>query len=352
MCRDVRTEALLLMSIVLSALNFGCGGGGIPASSQISQSGQTESSGTQAMQAPILGFASAAGKTQITVMNGIPGASTQGSPLALPTGVTGIDFAPGQKSAIVERTDGASVGVIAFQDAAPGALVPISGGIAQPNIVAFNPAGTGAALYSTAEGHLQILAGLPNSPQVIRDMASGDLPAAAQFLALADDGVTLLEGTANGAVYLLASSGPQLLENISDLGGMAFNPKSQDALIFDRAAGALSLLPSVGSGTSSRPLASGLTGLEGTIVLATNGRKAVLAGTQTNHLWDVDLESLQAQELPLPAPPSMLKPLRITGDYLLSWQPGGLAWIVDTNQAKGAVYLVPAAPPAQAALTR
>ena len=99
-------------------------------------------------------------------------------------------------------------------------------------------------------------------------------------------------------------------------------------------------------------LASGLTGLDGSIALQTNGRRAVITSTNANHLWEIDLQSLQAQNLKLSAAPTMLQPLRANGDYLLSWQPGQLAWIVDTNQEKGAVYLVPAAAPAQSSLAR
>jgi hypothetical protein len=304
------------------------------------------------MQAPMLGFVYATDGSEVRAINGIPGASTQGLPLALPAGVTAIDFAPGQKSAIVERTNGAPVGVISFLGASPGAIVPIPGGISQADIVAFSPSGAGAALYSASEGQLQVVAGLPDNPQLIRNIGSGELPDAVRALAIADDGLTLLEGTVHSAVYLLAGSGPQLLESVSDLGGILFNPKSNDALIFDRNGGTLSLLQSVSSTRTSRPLASGLAGLEGTIALQTNGRRAVVTSTNANHLWEVDLQSLQAQDLQLPTTPVMLTPLRANGDYLLSWQPGQLAWIVDTNQAKGAVYLVPAAAQAQSALAR
>ena len=78
----------------------------------------------------------------------------------------------------------------------------------------------------------------------------------------------------------------------------------------------------------------------------------MITSTNANHLWQVDLQNLQVQDLQLPSAPAMLTPLRTNGDYLLSWQPGQLAWIVDTNQEKGTVYLVPAAAQAQTALAR
>ena len=344
MCRNLHLGTLLLLvSLVLSALNFGCGVGGVQPLTQSSQSPQTSASVSKSMQAPTLGYAYVTTGSEVRAINGVPGASVVSPPIALPEGVTGIDFAPGQKSAIVEQANGAPLAVISFPGAEPGPLVPITGAISQADVIAFSPNGNAAALYAASESRLQVIAGLPSSPRLTRDVGSSELPDAVGFLALADDGVTILAGTANGSVYLVSGSSPQLLSSVSSLGAMVFNPKSNDALVLDSSSGALSLWQSVSSSLTTRLLASGFTGLEGGIALSSDGRRAVLTSTGANHLWEVDLQSFQTQELQLPTAPAMLKPLRATGDYLVSWQPGQLACIVDTNQQKGTVYLVPAA---------
>jgi hypothetical protein len=69
-------------------------------------------------------------------------------------------------------------------------------------------------------------------------------------------------------------------------------------------------------------------------------------------LWEIDFQSLAVQDMQLPTTPAMLEPLRLSGHYLLTWQPGQPAWILNTNQEKGAVYFVPAAVEARAALAR
>jgi hypothetical protein len=302
------------------------------------------------MQSPVLGFVYAAGGSEARAINGTPGASTLSSPLTLPEGITGLDFPPGQKYALVEQTGGASVGLIALSGANPGPLVQITGGISQPDVISFSPNGAAAALYSTSEGRLQVLTGLPDSPRLARQMTSGELPNAARLLALADDGVTLLEGTVNSAVYLLAGNGPQMLESVTDLGGIVFTPQSDDALIFDRGTGTLSLMQGVSSERSKRLLAQGLTGLGGNIGLETDGRRAVITTSSSSHLWEIDLQSQAIQEVQLPTTPAMLEPLRLCGHYLLAWQPGQPAWILNTNQEKATVYFVPAAVQARAAL--
>lgn len=341
-----RTSILLLLLVCLnlSLFNLGCGGGGLQPGTQVSQGPQTDRSASQSMQSATLGFVCATDGSEVRAILGIPGASMLSRPLALPTGATSLNFAPGQKYAIVAGAAGGSLGVMTFPSATPGPLVEISGAIAQPDIVSFSPNGTAAVVYSASEGRLEVLSGLPATPRIAREMSTTDLPSAVRLLALADDGATLLEGTANSIVYLLPEGvGPQLLETAGDLEAMAFVPKSENALIFDRNAGALSLLQSVNSVPSHRPLAGGLTGLGGQIALQVAAGRVFITSTSSNRLWQVDLQSSLVQDLQLPATATMLEPLRASGNYLLSWQSGQPAWIVDTTGQTGSVYFVPAA---------
>ncbi len=92
---------LLLVCFTISLLNLGCGGGGLPPSKQVSQSIQTDSKVSQSMQAPMLGFVNTTNGGEVRAIFGIPGAAILSQPLALPAGVTNLNFAPGQKYAIV-----------------------------------------------------------------------------------------------------------------------------------------------------------------------------------------------------------------------------------------------------------
>ena len=122
------------------------------------------------MQSPVLGFVYAGG-SEARAINGIPGASTLSSPLAVPEGVASLAFPPGQSYALAVRTDGASLGLIPFSGAEPGTLVQIAGGISKPEVIGFSPSGGAAALYSATEGELQVLAGLPGNPQLVRQIS-------------------------------------------------------------------------------------------------------------------------------------------------------------------------------------
>ena len=294
------------------------------------------------MQTPVLGFVGGANQSELQSLLGIPGASALGEPLALPAGVTGVHFAPGQNYALLASNAGSSLGLMTFQGTEVGAVVAICGAVSQPGIVAFSPGASAAALYSMADG-LQVITGLPDSPKLARVVPDSELPDEVRFLAVADDSVTLLEGTAHSAIYLLPQLGaPRLLYTAGDLQGMAFVPKTNDLVAFDRAAGAVFQLQEVDGASSYGLLADGLTGLDGNVFLQTSRTGAIVASTSSSTLWGISLQSLGVQNIHLSGPPQMLQPLRTSGDYLLYYQTGFPAWILDSNHAAAVVSLVPA----------
>jgi hypothetical protein len=297
----------------------------------------------QGMQTPVLGFVTSAEQGELRLLLGIPGASAVGEPLAIPTGLRNLFFAPNQSYALLAPLSGGFLGLMTFQGAQGGTAVSICGAIPQPDIVAFSPGASTAALYSKAEGRLQVITGLPDSPQLARMVPESDLPDEVRYLAVADDGVTLLEGTVHNAVYVLPQLGlPRLLYTAGDLQGMAFVPRTNDLLAFDRAAGTAFLLQDVERASAYVLLADGLSGLDGNVFLQTSRAGAVIASTKSNTLWEINLQSSKVQSIPLPGMPQMLQPLRISGDFLLFFRAGLPAWILDSNSAEGGISFVPA----------
>ncbi len=297
----------------------------------------------QEMQTPVLGFVSSAEQGELRLLLGIPGASALGQPLAVPAGLRNLYFAPNQSYALLAPKTGDFLGLMTFQGADEGAVASICGAIPQPDIVAFSPGTSTAALYSRAEGRLQVITGLPDSPQLARVVPGSDLPDEVRYLAVADDGVTLLEGTVHNAVYVLPQLGlPRLLYTAGDLQGMAFAPRTDDLVAFDRAAGTAFLLQDVDGASAYLPLADGLSGLDGNVFLQTSRAGAVIASTKSSTLWEINLQSFKVQNIPLPGMPQMLQPLRISGDFLLFFRTGLPAWILDSNSAEGSISFVPA----------
>jgi len=359
---DTRILPLVLICVGLCSLPAPAQRRGQVLESRAAEPNTTQQGNTlQAMQAPVLGFVYGAERgalrpvlrnPSISVLGlhgelrpilGIPGASVFGGPLAVPVGVTSVQFAPGQNYALLPERTGDSIGLMTFQGAVEGPLIAISGGISQPDIISFSPSGNAAALYSKAEGQLQVITGLPNSPAVARIIPRNNLPDEVRYLAVADDEVTLLEGTAHSEIYLLPAGGsPQFLHGVGDLEGLAFVPGSSDVVAFDRDAGTAFLLQEVNSASAYLVLAEGLSGGGGNVFLQVNRGSAIIASTNSSNLWRVDLQSLQVQNIRLPGLPQMLQPLRTSGNYLLFYQPGQPAWILDSHGEAGAVSFVPA----------
>jgi hypothetical protein len=297
----------------------------------------------QGMQTPVLGFVGSAEQGELRLLLGIPGASALGEPLAVPAGLRDLFFAPNQSYALLAPRAGVYLGLMTFQGAQEGTAVSVCGAIPRPDIVAFSPGASTAALYSRAEGRLQVITGLPNSPQLARVVPDNDLPDEVRYLAVADDGVTLLEGTVHNAVYVLPQLGlPRLLYTAGDLQGMAFSPRTSDLVGFDRATGTAFLLQDVDGASAYVLLADGLSGMDGNVFLQTSRAGAVIASTKSSTLWEINLQFFKVQNIHLPGMPQMLQPLRISGDFLLFFRTGLPAWILDSNSPEGGISFVPA----------
>jgi hypothetical protein len=306
----------------------------------------------QLIQKPLLGFVYDKDAGEVRAILGVPGALVFSDPLALPAEVRNVHFAPGQKYAIVERSGGAPVSLLRFPGVNPGEVTEIPSSIVEPSIVSFSPGGGSVAVYSSSEGLLEIIAGLPDTPRLLRDSTRDDLPGDVKLLAVSDGG-TALEGTVNGEVYRLPlGAAAEFVFNVTDLGGLTFAPSSDDALLFDHDGGRAILLQNVTGAVSHRLLAGELNELDGPIILHLNGGTARITSAASSHLWQIDLRTLQVQDLSLPGAPAMLKQLRASGKFLLSSESGQPAWILDTTGLMGSFYFVPAVPSSESNTSR
>jgi len=326
--------------------------------SAVRVSSQAVSSTSQPIQSSVLGFVVNAptvvregrrpsgntysiARAQVRAILGIPGAAMLSTPLALPAGIENVYFAPRQNYALAEQSTG-TVALLQFSGTQSGSIIAVPGTLHKPDLVTFSPNGLSAAIFSAEEGHLLVFTGLPNSPQLSRDLSGGDLPAGIKTLALADDGATLLAGTSDSRVLVLRSgSAAQLAYSATDLAGIAFAPASTDALLFDHEGAKALLLQNVATAPSPRMLAEGLAGLSGAIVLEVDNGSALVGAVNAKSLSRIDLQTLRVDSITLAAGLTTLRPLGISHRFLLSAQPGQAAWILDTSSDASAVYFVP-----------
>jgi hypothetical protein len=135
----------------------------------------------------------------------------------------------------------------------------------------------------------------PEAAPKSRVVPESDLPDEVRYLAVADDGATLLEGTVHNAVYVLPQLGlPRLLYTAGDLQGMAFAPRTDDLVAFDRAAGTAFLLQDLAGASSYVSLADGRSGLDGNVFLQTSRAGAVIASTKSTDVGNFNVRTLGA----------------------------------------------------------
>ncbi|MBI4875966.1 MAG: hypothetical protein HY822_15120 [Acidobacteria bacterium] len=292
--------------------------------------------GDNGWQSPVLGYLVTQDPLELRPISGIPGAAVRGEPLPLPEGLTALRLAPGPRYALAERGDPIPPAVLLLDGGTP-AVLPLEGVLTGAGLVAFSPSATSAALYSARERRLQVLAGLPSRPQIVRDLPWNE-PAA---LAVSDDAQSLLASDASGTVSLLAADGgTQFLFRAREPGALAFLPNRADALILDR--DEVYLLGGLDGAVSSRLLASGLE-RPAELLAAAGGKSALVTDRDGLRVWWIDIASATLQAVDVPAGPLRLEPLRLADAFLISAEPGEPAWLLVRGGAQMRSYFIPAA---------
>ena len=298
---------------------------------------------TAQMQRPLLGFVVGTNQIDVRAVLGIPGAAVMSDRLQLPAEVEKVHFAPKQQYAVLERNTDLPMSILTFAGSEPGPIFDVAGILNKANVLSFSPNGTKLVLYSSAERRLQLINGLPEAGQVVREINSDDLPEEdLRFVALNDTGLTLLVAT-NQSIYRVAKGRPpEFLNNVGNLVGMRFRPQSDDALTLDSDIGELSLLQNLESSPSRRLLLDGLN-IDRHTILQIDDEAAIIANKTANVVWQVDLGTSVIQEFLLSTSPVTLQDLRASHSFLLSYDDDQPAWILSKSEETRAVYFVPRA---------
>jgi hypothetical protein len=205
-------------------LLLGC----IPAQILFSQdhnSGQNAKS----VQTPVLGFVFDSQAHQIRPLLGVPGAAVLGAPLDAGIEIAGAALSPRQDYALVLSGENPGVQLLEFQP--EGLSRRTIASAVTPERMYLSPSGSAAALYRASTGTVQVIAGLPDSPVLAREVgvtASGQTPTA---IALSDDGRVLIAGIDdNQAVLVIGADGSTASIPLGyRVQALAFRPHTQDA---------------------------------------------------------------------------------------------------------------------------
>jgi hypothetical protein len=159
---------------------------------------------------PVLGLVLDAGTQSIRTLAGIPAASRVGAMLSDGTPLSAAAIS--SELAYALALDGAGNVLLVSQSGQQ----PLAGVRAGAKLVAVSPGGTAAAVYYGDTGKASILTGMPDAPQVLREVTLDGPPSA---LAVSDDGaglaavVSLAANQATVFYYSPDASGQGLLSD-------------------------------------------------------------------------------------------------------------------------------------------
>jgi hypothetical protein len=319
------------------------------------RSGSAESNraaGT-AMGRPLLGFIARSSPVapleqpwELRAILGVPGAAVFSDPLLTPSDATSVRIAPGRPYAWIER-GGDAPAILSLNGTRAGNASPLPGALPAADLVAFSPTGRSAVLFSAASRRLQVVTGLPDTPNVSQDLDAALLPGAPESLAVSDDGATVLLASRRAVHLLSPSSAARLILNLSGQAALAFLPNSSDAAIADRGAGSVHLLHNSGGSVSSGVVAAGLDGLED-LASTTDGQTLVLTSPAANRIWTVGVRTGEVRGFDSRIRPATLSRMGDGDTFLIASEPGEPAWIFVPENGEGRTVFVPAASPARA----
>ena len=275
---------------------------------------------------------------------GVPGGATLGDALLLGLTAGAAVISPQLDSAIVTagdgslhlfRLSGASATEVSWNGAPHGA-----------ERVVYSPSGTAAAIY--AAGRIQVVGGLPNSPQpaFAADAGSatperarepaGTAPAA---MAVSDDAAWLLVAGQGNVRLLDATGSTSMLLEAGRAVSVAFAAGGHRAAVLNGAGPTLEVFPDVASAPSQRMPVPGFTEPVG-IAFSLDG-KLLLAATRSGESVTVfDVTGGTTATLPCNCVPTGVE--RLGNMFRLTDAGSGPVWLVDMSASQPRIVFVPA----------
>jgi hypothetical protein len=286
---------------------------------------------TGTLSPPSAGFVFDGSSQTLRRIQGIPGASLIGADVDFGFPITAATVSPRMDSALVLSSDGAPH---LFRLNGGATEIPVTG-LTAPERVVFSPSGTAAALY--ANNSVQVVKGLPGSPQVtsaVRVQINPRLQRATPVsLAVSDDGAYLLYA-AGGPVELIGVAGDSRKLMDAPPGALAaFAPGGHDAAVLH--GGALTIFQDV-IGAATRREVAGVTA-PSAVSFSTDGRTVFVASERSRGIQAIDAATGSATTLSCECAPAALIPM---GSFFRLQELGeGPLWLLDAGSQPRLVFV-------------
>jgi len=302
------------------------------------------------LRGPVMGYVLDRSSQAIRPVNGIPGSSLLGQPLALPLQIAAAAFSPsGDFAVVLSASDDRTAHVLQNLGGAPN-MIPIEGAITGVDRVFLNMDATAAALLASEGRQLQLVRGLPASPTATPALDLSSITGTITALAIDRTGTNVLIATSadHGALYL-SSDGtyPRLIANLGSPTALALLNGDEDVVVADAAVNQLILLRHFAGTSEAFLLASERDGVSrpAGLQISPDGRKLYIANgaTRTLDIWSFELQSIEAT-LTLDAEPTRLTPFQGSSTFLMNDAGENPLVLLNlsVDGAEPAIYFVPA----------
>lgn len=294
---------------------------------------------------PILGFIQDDSGASVRPILGVSGASVLGQNLELPAGLLGITVSPKQDYAVAVQSEDGQVLIIRF-NAGTAAIAPLPGSRPKPDLIETSPTGRAAALYAHDSRTLQLIGGLPDTPETTFEFDVSRFPGRLSGIAVSDDGklaLLNLVGDEGASLWVVDSAGFSWQVAAGRLSSMAFLPRRHDAVIADDATQEVFLLQNIDQGAfrfpaivfseDPRPFSG--------VVASNDGRTIFIAQHESDKITIVNLESRIATVVGCQCEPTGIHRLKGREVFRLNGLSGGPITVLDTSSDNPRISIIP-----------
>jgi hypothetical protein len=296
---------------------------------------------------PSLGFVSDDKGTTIWPLLGILGAAVPGQPLVLPDSITNAAISPAQDYALAISTPTGQPVIIRL-DTPSLTSVPLAGGRSNPGWIAISPTGAGAALYDKSSGMLQLISGLPATPQIVSELNTFSLDGDVLDIAVSDDAqiALILVGSESRTLWTIQKSGAMSTVSAIRPSHIAFIAHRSDALIADDATQEVFLLRDLDQapvrvpGFVSREAARQFSA----ITASRDGRSLYIAQHDSEEISIVDLQTQETTVVSCQCRPTTFSPLKGLSVFRLNGLSNGPITVLDASSPSPRTLFIPLDP--------